>query len=382
MSYKSHSKSANRAFDHIYDPVHKSSSQAIKLNYKALAKTAPLHVIPCHSTMFTDLVTRPRNFYFSQQNQLPFNPSDIRGCQRMLCDRAINTNLFFLTPIELCHNSIEPEIYQSTPKTRSIECQTKYRESTAQTEPWLPDVKLRDGEKELPEVLLVNCLNEPVLRDVEAIERQRIRRDWEKALPDVATKDFPLRTAQLEVFELENFFAREKEMNEMQKDRMEQVSQMIDDRQQTHRFFAEAILENVQMRNEIEMEQKKKKLNISVQRKLRQVEQKLHHQRACDCVDYSPTFKKEVLNPKVDLHVFFKASTVTAVSEKLSKLSNKRKILWKPKDRVKEAAHGFLKESNLKLLCESLKKDDKKTDSFKCRSRLERFTGDLESFRN
>jgi hypothetical protein len=46
MSYKSHVKSSGRAFDHLYDPNHKSDgSRTYKLNFKALAKTAPMHIV-------------------------------------------------------------------------------------------------------------------------------------------------------------------------------------------------------------------------------------------------------------------------------------------------------------------------------------------------
>lgn len=351
------------------------------MNYKALAKTARLFVIPCQATMFTDLVTKPRNFYFPLRNLLPLNPFDKKSCGKVLCDRAINTNQFFWNPVVArCEEGFQHEDYHSQPEecklTRSIQCQTQFRESSAQTVPWLPNAKLRAGEKDLPEVLLVNCECDPGVREIEAIEKARVRRKWEKALPYVTKKSFPMRIAHLEAFEWESLMTRERELNEMQNDRLEQVYQMIDECHQKNQSFTETMMKNVEKRNFIELEQKKNRLNISVQRKIRKLKKESNrkhsgeHTNLCTKADKPLTV---ACNSQANLQVLFKTPAPSATSVKLSELLGQRKNLWKSKEPVKETAHGFLKEGNLKSLNESIKKlnVENKPERLRCRKHRE-----------
>lgn len=375
MSYKSHSKSASRAFDHLYDPVHKSTKKGLqKMNFKALSKTAPLHIIPCHSTMFTDLLTRPRNFYFSQRNPLPIIPSESHSRTTNFCDRAINTNLFVYNPAVHYDAVFREEIYHIKPKLmRSVGIQTKYRESSAQTEPWLPDAKLRDGEKNLPEILLISCNTDPGLNEIETIERARVRRNWEKALPKVTDSDFPSRIALIKAFEFENLVARERHLNECQMGCMNQVSEMIEQRQENHNSYANGMLENVQKRNEIENQSKKSKLSVSLQRKLRKLSKK-----KCMSDDIQEPmirqskliYGKKSFKPENGL---FASGIDFNKTLKFKNPLNQRMKLWQPKKLINEAAHGFLKEDNLKSLFESVKKlsERGKRESLRCRTKRE-----------
>lgn len=46
MSYTSHFKSSNRAFDHLYDSTHKAGYRdTANLDKRALAKTAPIYTV-------------------------------------------------------------------------------------------------------------------------------------------------------------------------------------------------------------------------------------------------------------------------------------------------------------------------------------------------
>src|SRR5690349_2935840 len=100
MSYKSHKKSPNRAFDHLYDLTNKSTASGVRMrNFKALGKSAPLHIIPCYSSMFSDLLTKRRNFYFQQRNPLPIIPCEMQRAPTIVCNRSINTNMFLHHPV-------------------------------------------------------------------------------------------------------------------------------------------------------------------------------------------------------------------------------------------------------------------------------------------
>lgn len=343
------------------------------MNFKALSKTAPLHIIPCYSMMFTDLLSKPRNFQFLQRNPLPISPSENQFTTVLLCHRGINTNLFTFNPVVHCDEVFQAEVLRSQSKpTRSVKCQTKFRETSAQTESWLPDAKLRDGEKCVPEILFVNCYAEPDLHEIEAIERARARRDWEKFLPNVVGKDMKSRTAQLEAFEWKNIIARELELNESQMDRMKQVSQMIEQRQENNIRFANAMLENVQRRNAIEKDETRNKQKNLLQRKLR----KLLKQKCGNVSELQePVHNLWKLNDKSGWKLDYQVSMVSAVGLKpsmnLKKVLISQSKLWKPKESTKEAAHGFLQEKNLRSLFESVKKlnNEKKAKGLQCRTK-------------
>lgn len=105
MSYKSHRVAPARAFDHLYDPLYTTSSvqNIYKENYNALSRTAPMHIVPVYNTMFTDMPSRPRNYYTLQQNPLPTQPTYNPAAQRQIpptnvsgMDRA----KFFAIPME------------------------------------------------------------------------------------------------------------------------------------------------------------------------------------------------------------------------------------------------------------------------------------------
>lgn len=294
----------------------------------------------------------------------------------MLRDLAINTNLFVVCSISKAEESFKQETFLEKtlmPKSkRSVICQTMYRESSAQTDPWLPDAKLRTGEKFSPEILMVSCDTEPGLREVEAIDRARIRLEWERALPKLSKTELPLRIAQLEAFEWEEIVAREREMNENQKDRMEQVTKMIEERYERNKMFSEAMIESVKQRNDIEVKRKKSKLEISYQRRLRQL-QKVKN-GSSDTDDYQePTTESSVplidmLKTSKDVQILFKYPDPKTSSVDMRKVLSSRKKLCEPKGTVKEASHGARSEHNLKSLCNSLKTPGSKRDLLRCRT--------------
>lgn len=73
MTYESHIKAPNRAFDHLYDPLFCTADvrNVQQENMSALIRTAPVAIYPIYENMFTDLPQLPRNTYSLLQNPLP-----------------------------------------------------------------------------------------------------------------------------------------------------------------------------------------------------------------------------------------------------------------------------------------------------------------------
>lgn len=366
MSYKSHTKSKGRAFDHLYDTVHKSTVNGTrKMNYKALSKTAPTRVVPCYASMFSDLITRRRNFYFGQRNSLPISSSDRKCSPKFECDRAINTNSFVLRAIEI-QRGHQPEVaYQQPQKTtQSVECQTMYRESSAQTNPWMPQATLRDSGDCIPEMALLTLTSKPEIKDIESIERARIRREWEIQLPRIIKMKFHERFGQLEAFEWQSLIAREQELNENQMNRMCQVEEMIEQRQVKNESFMSLKLQGVQERNVQEVKQKKLHVTRSFTRGLRRLTKV-----KSSTSDISST-SSAIKSSKSSYAIFSSPNSITLGTENPKRL---RHQLWKPKGDCKEISTGFRNDKNLRNLYESIKKfnDDQNKRSVQCRTRRE-----------
>ena len=364
MSYKSHRKSSGRAFDHLYDPITKASTKTIaQMNLKALTKSAPLHIIPCYHSMFSDLVTKRRNFYFAQRNSLPI---DTNSCAVELCNRKLSKNALVFNPsTELSQNF---HLHVEGPKSelkRSIDCQTKFRVSSAQTEPWLPDVKnpFDEGAREL---MLVKCLTEPNILDVEAIERARIRNKIESSLAD---KDFQSQVATLEALEWKEIIAREKILNEQQSDRMEQVLEIMKDRDNQNHKFHEAILKNMQKRNVIEKNSMREKLHKTHEREMRRLSQKKDQKvgKSYAINDGKSIF--DLTESDTILETVLSSSACLISSLKRAKLKkSKSRNLWTPKDVLHRGAKS---EKQLKVLYESVKSDyDEHVSTLQCRKKL------------
>lgn len=363
MSYKSHRKSPSRAFDHLYDPLNRSSiSRAQRLNSRSISKTAPLHIIPCYSSMFSDSAMRPRNFYVQQRNSLPLSRD---FSSQISCARPVNTNQFFIPPVGdfaevFCRDETEP----APTAKHSVSCQTIFRESSAQTDCWLPNAIVREDEECAPEELNVDILVDPGVREVEAIERARIQRDWEMKLPQVTDKDFPERISQLKAFEWQRFVARERDMNEMQADRLEQVAEMIEERQQMNSDFNRMMLKNVKKRNELQAERQKSKLQKSLSRKL----SVLHGETFGKSSKFDQKFKKPCEQPfdfksiRDELLGSTKLAQPTTLTRKLRDLSTPQPKLLR----------GLKPEKHLKVLYEAVKQTGKvgKQDAFECRKKL------------
>lgn len=222
MSYKSYSKAPSRPFDHLYDLNFICNPTRLqRLNERALLQTAPLHIIPCYHLMFSD---HKRNFYLPQKNPLPIEPP----VDRSKCKRAcfLNQNLLSNVPLNYTPNNESIKLSENPQKEktfRSIKSQTKYRESEVQTGPYLPDAKLAAHQICVPEIACIGIKTIPTLRDIKIIERNRIRKIWEENLLGASMEE---KIRQLKIIEWENYLMHEKEMNEMQENRLQQVKNL------------------------------------------------------------------------------------------------------------------------------------------------------------
>lgn len=263
MSYKSHRLAPERVFDHLYDPMFATSGEkdVWRKNNVALTTSAPINIFPVFQTMFTDLPRHPRNYYMMQRNPLPhlipyYQPKEKTKSAPIVVggqDRA----KFFCNSVSTANNKknlkksngdvnkdchcasvAEVNIEVPAPTFATIACQTRYREQSAQTKPWMPDAFIGDPRAETPEIVHVAHMlradvdgTPPGPLEAEIILRARKRRQWERALPPItASTDWEQRRAVLEAFEWEEWLGREQNLEYCQRIRLEIVDRMMADR--------------------------------------------------------------------------------------------------------------------------------------------------------
>lgn len=101
MSYRSHTAAPSRVFDHIYDPLFTTSDpkNVFKEDCIALARSAPIHVYPVYSSMFSEF-SHKRNFYAYQKNILPhYTFGNVQHSQASLSVTGADRSKFFSNPM-------------------------------------------------------------------------------------------------------------------------------------------------------------------------------------------------------------------------------------------------------------------------------------------
>jgi len=167
--------------------------------------------------------------------------------------RGTNRFLYFKRPIIPFLQQVQPDVIlqqpmldplaaaegymnrPSTPLTRTIQLQTDYRESEAQTDPYSPEYVVRPGSA--PEVLALATLSykrglPAGLAEVEMIERARAKREWEKTLP--ASNDMEQlkkRKRMMDNMETKEWAFREHEIEELQAIRLELLEKLLCERE-------------------------------------------------------------------------------------------------------------------------------------------------------
>lgn len=273
-----HRKAPGRFFDHVYDPLYtlSGSRDLWRKNVKSLAISGQLQIYPVYKTMFTDLPWRPRNYYVRQRNVLPYDNSQIQAvpehCRHQQSREIGNAGQnvggvdrakFFNIPLgntktislhlDMKHimeckcagpaGNAADKLSIRSPQHKTVGMQTMYRETSAQTKPWLPPARIAENEPETPEIVYVAELMRddpeggmPGIYEAEMVARARKRRAWEKSLPAISTFDeWNQRKLVLEAFEWEEWIGRENKIDYCQRLRLGIVKQMMMDRKERKR---------------------------------------------------------------------------------------------------------------------------------------------------
>lgn len=282
MSYRSHTAAPSRVFDHLYDPLFTTSDQKNihKEDCIALMRSAPIQVYPVFNSMFSELTYEERNCYAYQKNTLPHFPNLSANKKSFYKKSVVVTGAdrpkFFTNPLNnvqtinigLMADEDDQNFEsgsESEERYRTMAIQTIYRESSAQTKPFLPECYVEQVIDDVPEVIhianMIDSITYPGLKEIEIIERSRKRRQWEMSLPPInAPEEIASRVTALEAFEWEEWIAREKDINECQQARLKIVADLIAKREQKHRNCTNQKIENCKRRALIERNRQKEML--------------------------------------------------------------------------------------------------------------------------
>lgn len=152
---------------------------------------------------------------------------------------------------------------------------------------------------------------------------------------------------------------------------MEQVVEMMKERQEKNNRFVSLMLENAHKRNVVQMELKKSQVEVNYQRKLR----KLWKEKGMNDCEGSPALledpKRHLTVSDIDLKIPFKSAVLRMQSRTSERRFNSDKRLAMPKKVTKEFTHGIRSEKNLKSLHAALEKMNlmDQRDNIRCKSR-------------
>lgn len=153
---------------------------------------------------------------------------------------------------------------KSQVKSRSISCQTIFREQSAQTKPYLPPIQYRPGIEKTELFQIDNNLDidsAPGLTEIKAINRRRKRRECEQVLNqcDSATMADERRNI-FETLEWEEWLNRENDIENTQSVRFHTVEEIL--KQRDKLFEIDSIKAIDQSVNRLNAEHKRKIENI------------------------------------------------------------------------------------------------------------------------
>lgn len=312
-----------RNHDYLYDPLYTLSSERdhARTTYKAHTQVERVKKVPQFQTMFSDLRHHPRftihlehtdpvpNFisrrwrgYADQRREamiryttFNYDPS-VSVPTKTFTDPEVsgrNRYRYFRRPIIPFLQQVPPEILLQpttvdplappdtvserphTPPTRTVEIQTDYRDSEAQTEPYSPVYVVRPGSA--PELLTLATLSyghglPSGLAEVEMIERARAKRAWERTLPplnDVSQLD--KRRRMMDEMERKEWGIREREIEKLQEARLEVLKKLLRQREEKQQELNEKRLDklwSLKQRQKEEQVEKIRKDHIKTIRKL------------------------------------------------------------------------------------------------------------------
>lgn len=164
----------------------------------------------------------------------------------------------------------EPE-----PTVKTVEVQTMYRESDAQTVPYTPDYFVPEGQD--PEILMLQGLTSenglPVgAKQIEMIEHARAKRALESnLLPFTDEACLGYRKKLMEMSEVRQFQIREAEIDSKRDERLLKLKHALEERDESHEFLASQRIESIRQARMEEREknlQKIRKQRVKVLRRL------------------------------------------------------------------------------------------------------------------
>ena len=351
-------------------------------------------IFPVYQTMFSELSRCSRHQYVMHQNPLPHAPEiQIAACDNIQTEivnieniRGVNRAKFFSNPtsnvktinVMLVADEDDFDYEESKiPKFKDTASQTIYRESSAQTVPWMPPAILRDSDFETSEIVHVaDLLKEdtyPGIDEVEIVQRARKKRNWEYSLS--IHDEWEKQRLVLEIFEWEEWVAREKQIDQYQFLRLQLVQKLMEKREKEHNKLTELKMENSKNRITDQRNHALEKLKLEHERNLRKLAKK-HHETLERWKRYDPLEKtKQAINnnlangmkvkkagrhlykynPKLIEKSIQKLEKKTLVAHKFRGLEPRRPELWKPKEVCQEFQKGFWSDIYLRKLHESLK---------------------------
>ncbi|DBA91605.1 hypothetical protein WJX77_012297 [Trebouxia sp. C0004] len=248
---------ATRAYDALYDSTYTVSAQQDHYREQSRAGGICLGRVPQYDNLFSALGHHPaQTFRYKTHDKLPSHiprgyeqhhaskadstaaslPAVVSGAQRYLYSRRplLVPGLYHpdIYSLHMLPTAAEPEsaaaeVTEQEPVSRTVATQSDYRESEAQTTPWDVDYVIPDQPSakqqylsamyhcQGPEVLALRDLKLgnglPVgLAEVEEIEKRRVKRAFEAALPPLDDlQHLPLRQQLLEAWEAQEWADRE-----------------------------------------------------------------------------------------------------------------------------------------------------------------------------
>jgi len=159
-------------------------------------------------------------------------------------------------------NPMVPVEEVAEPLVKTVEVQTMFRESEAQTNPYTPDYIIAEGHD--PEVLLIKHMNytDGTLplgkKEVEMVEHARRKKDLDSNLPPFTDEaSLGLRKRLMEQQELNEFNLREMEIDKRRENRLIELKQALDEREESAELLASQRIEAIR---QIRMDQREKVL--------------------------------------------------------------------------------------------------------------------------
>jgi len=299
-----------RAHDHIYDKTYTVSDDRdhARALFRAKTNVSKVRIMPKFGQMFSTLKNFPNHTYrlenvdavpahmsrqwpgYAEQRRealvrhatfnycpdLPIPEKSYGDSQAHV--RSHNRAKYFRRPIIPFLTQVAPEILLQpaavdplappndvidrplTPPTRTVQQQTDYRESEAQTDPYTPEYVIRPGSA--PEVLTLATLSykhglPAGLAEVEMIERARAKRAWEKTLPPLNDiSQLQRRKRMMEAMETKEWSFREKEIEELQAIRLEVLQRLLYEREAKQQEINEKRLDKLWSGKQKEKEKK------------------------------------------------------------------------------------------------------------------------------